>query len=70
MDADHIQHGKQQHGEPEWEDMEGDNTGLYTLPPGEEGMLHSHTGGEVIFQDIVDSIHSQCILSHLIFVLQ
>ena len=58
MDVDHIQCGEQQHGEHEWEDMEGDNAGLYTLPPGEEGMLHSHAGGEVIFQDIVDSIHS------------
>ncbi|KAF8236921.1 hypothetical protein L208DRAFT_1249802 [Tricholoma matsutake] len=42
----------------EWEDIEGENAGLYTLPPGEEGMLHSHAGGETIFQQIIDSVDS------------
>ncbi|KAF8226692.1 hypothetical protein L208DRAFT_1300645 [Tricholoma matsutake] len=42
----------------EWEDIEGENAGLYTLPTGEEGMLHSHAGGETIFQQIIDSVDS------------
>lgn len=46
----------------EWEDIEGENAGLYTLPPGEEGMLHSHAGGETIFQQIIDSVDSQYVL--------
>jgi hypothetical protein len=41
-----------------WEDIEGD-AGLYVPPPGEEGMHHSHAGGEIAFQQIFDSIHSQ-----------
>ena len=45
-----------------WEDIEGENAGLYTLPPGEEGMLHSHAGGETIFQQIIDSVDSQYVL--------
>jgi hypothetical protein len=36
-------------GQEDWEDIPAENAGLYTLPPGEEGMLHSHAGGESIF---------------------
>lgn len=51
-----------------WEDIGGD-AGLYVPPPGEEGMLHSHAGGEIAFQQIFDSIHSQYVfsLSHFCF---
>jgi hypothetical protein len=54
MDVDHID--SELHDG--WEDIEGD-AGLYVPPPGEEGMLHSHAGGEIAFQQIFDSIHSQ-----------
>ena len=64
MDVDNTE-GKHSQGECEWEDIEGSDAGLYWLPPGEEGMFHSHAGGEVVIQDIVDSIHSR----HLILFL-
>lgn len=48
-----------QQGNDGWEDVEGENTGLYTLPPGEEGLYHSHAGGETIFQQIMDDIEPQ-----------
>ena len=54
MDVDHT-NGELQDG---WEDIEGD-AGLYVLPPGEEGMLHSHARGEIAFQQIFKSIQSQ-----------
>jgi hypothetical protein len=44
-----------------WVDIEGEDAGLYVPPPGEEGINHSHAGGEVIFQEIFDSIHSQLV---------
>jgi hypothetical protein len=49
-----------------WEDIEGD-AGLYVPPPGEEGMLHSHAGGEMAFQQIFDSIHSQYVFFLFLF---
>ena len=39
----------------EWEDADHDNSGLYTLPPGEEGIIHSHNG-EGMFQQIMEDI--------------
>lgn len=33
----------------QWEDIEGDNAGLYVPPPGEVGIFHSHAGGEFTF---------------------
>lgn len=40
-----------------WEDMDHEeNAGLYTLPPGEEGIFHSHAGGETVFQQIIADI--------------
>ena len=42
-----------------WEDIEGEDAGLYVPPPGEEGVIHSHAGGEVVFQQIFESIHSR-----------
>ena len=45
MDVD-CTDSEQQHNE--WEDIEGGDAGLYVPPLGEEGMLHSHAGGEVV----------------------
>jgi len=64
MDVD-CTDSEQQHNE--WEDIEGGDAGLYVPPPGEEGMLHSHAGGEVVFQQIVDSIHSRYVLFYFTF---
>jgi hypothetical protein len=47
-----------------WEDVEGENAGLYTLLPGEEGIFHSHAGGEAIFQQIIDGVDPQYV--HLV----
>jgi hypothetical protein len=38
----------------EWID-DDDDAGLNTLPPGEEGMFHSHAG-ETIFEQIMEDI--------------
>jgi hypothetical protein len=46
-------------GQEDWEDIPAENAGLYTLPPGEEGMLHSHAGGESIFQQIIEGVDPQ-----------
>jgi hypothetical protein len=46
-------------GLEDWEDMQAENAGLYTLPPREEGMLHSHAGGESIFQQIIEGVNRQ-----------
>jgi hypothetical protein len=46
----------------EWEDVDGENAGLYTLPPGEEGVNHSHAGGESIFQQIIDDVNPQYVI--------
>lgn len=43
----------------EWEDVDEENAGLHTLPPGEEGVNHSHAGGESIFQQIMDDVNPQ-----------
>jgi hypothetical protein len=57
MDVDHAeQESDRLDG---WEDVEAENAGLYTLPPGEEGLYHSHSGGETIFQQIMDGIDPQ-----------
>ena len=61
MDVDHT-NGELHDG---WEDIEGD-AGLYVLPPGVEGMLHSHAGGEIAFQQIFDSIQSQYVFPSLL----
>lgn len=50
-----------------WEDVEGEDAGLYMPPPGEEGTLHSHAGGEVVFQQIFDSIYSRYVLLYFTF---
>jgi hypothetical protein len=58
MDVDHAE------TEPphdEWVDIDGEDAGLYALPPGEEGMLHSHAGGESIFQQVIDGVNFQCV---------
>ena len=54
MDVDHT-NGELHDG---WEDIE-EGAVLYVPPPGEEGMLHSHAGGEIAFQQIFNSIQSQ-----------
>jgi hypothetical protein len=41
-----------------WEDS--DDAGLYTLPPGEEGLAHSHAG-DSIFQQIMEDIDPTCV---------
>ncbi|KAJ7080471.1 hypothetical protein C8R44DRAFT_653651 [Mycena epipterygia] len=39
------------------DDFDLDNAdGFVSLPPGEEGVLHSHAGGEVIFSTIMDDV--------------
>ena len=38
----------------DWEDEFQD--GLHQLPPGEEGFLQSHAGGEAVLQAVMDSI--------------
>jgi hypothetical protein len=43
-----------------WEDDDDEDAGLYALPPGEEGMLHSHAG-EVIVQQIMEGIDPRCV---------
>ena len=40
--------------ESDWEDEVQD--GLHQLPPGEEGFLQSHAGGEAILQAVMDGI--------------
>lgn len=50
-----------------WEDIEGNNAGLYTLPPGEEGLYHSHAGGEMVFQQIMDSIEPWYVIHTVAF---
>jgi hypothetical protein len=50
-----------------WVDVEGENAGLYTLPPGEEGLYHSHAGGEMVFQQIIDGIEPGYIIHTLAF---
>ena len=50
----------------EWEDVDAENAGLYTLPPGEEGIIHSHAGGESVFQQILDGVNSQYVISFLL----
>lgn len=59
MDVDRKDSGKLDDG---WEDIEGEDAGLYVPPPGEEGIHHSHAGGEEVFQQIFDSIHSRYVL--------
>jgi hypothetical protein len=50
-----------------WEDIEGEDAGLYVPPPGEEGVIHSHAGGEVVFQQIFESIHSRYVFFYFFF---
>jgi hypothetical protein len=38
----------------DWEDEE--RAGLLTFPPGEEGFLQSHAGGEAVLHDILDDM--------------
>jgi hypothetical protein len=38
----------------DWEDIVQD--GLRQLPPGEEGFLQSHAGGEAVLQAVMDGI--------------
>ena len=38
-----------------WED---EHEALYTLPPGEEGIFHSHAG-ESAFQEILEELNSR-----------
>ena len=38
----------------DWEDEVQD--GLHQLPPGEEGFLQSHAGGEAVLQAVMDGI--------------
>jgi hypothetical protein len=38
----------------DWEDE--DMAGLSNLPPGEEGFLQSHAGGEAILQQLLDGM--------------
>jgi hypothetical protein len=38
----------------DWEDEE--STGLSILPPGKEGFLQSHAGGEAILHDILNDM--------------
>ena len=64
MDVDLTDNG-QLHDE--WEDI-GEEADLYVPPPGEEGVNQSHAGGEDIFQQIFDSIHSQYAFFHFTFV--
>ena len=52
----------------QWEDIGGDDAGLYMPPPGEEGTIHSHAGGEFAFQQVFDSIHSQCVSFYFTFI--
>jgi hypothetical protein len=44
----------------DWEDEE--KAGLLTFPPGEEGLLQSHAGGEAILHDIFDGMTNSCAL--------
>ena len=76
MDLDNMAADGQYDG---WEDADVEEAAVIsnTLPPGEEGILHSHTGGESIFQQIMDDINigymifsplSKLLLSHTILV--
>lgn len=49
----------------EWEDIDVENAGLYTLPPGEEGILRSHAGGESVFQQIVEGVNPQYLITYM-----
>jgi hypothetical protein len=40
----------------DWEDEPEVQDGLRQLPPGEEGFLQSHAGGEAILQAVMDGI--------------
>jgi hypothetical protein len=42
----------------DWEDEE--RAGLLTFPPGEEGFLQSHAGGEAVLHDILDGMTNSC----------
>jgi hypothetical protein len=44
----------------DWEDEE--RAGLLTFPPGEEGFLQSHAGGEAVLHDILDGMTNSCII--------
>lgn len=46
--------------ESDWEDEE--LAGLMTFPPGEEGFLQSHAGGEAVLQDVMDGITMSVVL--------
>ena len=45
--------------EDDWEDEE--RAGLLTLPPGEEGFLQSHAGGEAVLHDILNGMTNSCV---------
>lgn len=49
--------------EDDWEDEQF--LGLAHLPPGEEGFLQSHAGGEAVVHDIMDSMS----FSYVVFIL-
>jgi hypothetical protein len=47
-----------------WSDderMDVDGPGFRTLPPGEEGLLQSHAGGEAIFQQMWEKAKPGCV---------
>jgi hypothetical protein len=62
MDVDRTDNEQLHDG---WEDIGEEEAGLYMPPPGEEGVIHSHAGGEAIFQQIFDSIHSRYVFFHV-----
>ena len=43
----------------DWEDEE--RAGLLMFPPGEEGFLQSHAGGEAVLHDILDDMTNSCV---------
>ena len=45
--------------EDDWEDEE--RAGFLTLPPGEEGFLQSHAGGEAVLHDILNGMTNSCV---------
>ena len=52
-----VEHGGD--SDDDWEDKE--RAGLLTFPPGEEGFLQSHAGGEAILHDILDGMTNSCV---------
>ncbi|KAJ6573764.1 hypothetical protein DFH09DRAFT_1311848 [Mycena vulgaris] len=48
--------GGDEDNDSDWDDVPDDSAGFYTLPPGEEGSLESHAGGEGLFHRMLERV--------------